>query len=248
MKRTLLLTLCLYATSTSLHAQGQDSTKAKALLWIAVKNVQDLEVRANAAMSGKQTDATIARARPLVQQKETALLVLRARLDSAVFHTTWGPRELTAMRKAYPGSMLFVEYDARLAEREHRDTDALMLYDRILSNGPEDVEMQRREASLLERMGRPQEARIAYARIIEMQPEDSAFRALVRLQTADNSLPDLLARIQRLQLRFPKSTTIAEHSVELLQRMGRTAEAQAAAKALAAMKATLPKVSKETGK
>jgi len=60
-----------------------------------------------------------------------------------------------------------------------------------------------------------------------------SFRALVRLDEPAGRLTELLAQVQRLRIRMPDSRTVAEREIEVLQRLGRVADARAAADRLA---------------
>lgn len=162
-----------------------------------------------------------------------AVARLRVLLDSALHRTPWGGAELQLLRRAYPGSALLLRYEAAWHVHEGRDSLALAAYDALLRWAPDDAELLLARATVLERLRRPDDARGAYARALDARPEDgTAFDALVRLHARDSSLARLLEQVQRLRVRSPKSRLLADHEIELLHRMGRTAEAAEAARRL----------------
>lgn len=176
-------------------------------------------------------------AAPGPDQDDRAALdsTLRVVLDTVVFRTPWGPGELAQLLIAHPRQPLLERYAAELAARGGDDSVALARYDDLLRQRPADAAVQRERAAVLERDGRRDAARDAYGRALDLAPEDTlAFRALVRLDEPDGRLGDLLAQIRRLRIRMPASRELGEHEVELLQRLGRLAEAQEAARALEA--------------
>lgn len=160
---------------------------------------------------------------------------LRVVLDTVVFRTPWGPGELAQLLIAHPRQPLLERYAAELAARGGDDSVALARYDDLLRQRPSDAAVQRDRAAVLERDGRRDAARDGYARALDLAPADTlVFRALVRLDEPDGRLAELLAQVRRLRIRMPDARVLGEHEVELLQRLGRLAEAQAAARALEA--------------
>lgn len=161
------------------------------------------------------------------------LALTRAVLDTVVFHTAWGSGELDQLRRAYPGSALLDRYAAELAARRGDDSAAVARYDALVRAAPADTAAQRGRAAALERLGRTADARAAFAVVLDLDPGDTtAYRALVRLDEHAGALDDLLAQIRRLRVRLPASRPLAEHEIEVLQRLGRLAEAQAVARHL----------------
>lgn len=213
-----------------------DSARQRLLriaLWRGATALQTSELAATNALSGPVTPGRVAAARPLLARREQLVADLEAALDTVVLHTAWGPEELAQLRLAYPGSTLFDRYAARLDAQRGDDSAALGLYDGLLRRDATDAEVQQDRAALLERMARDSDAVMGYARAFELLPGDSAsFRALVRLQDRAGHLTELLDQVQRLRLRMPASRALAVDEIELLQRLGRLAEATAAARAL----------------
>ncbi len=215
---------------------ASDSTRQHLLrlaLWRGATALQTAELAATNALSGPVTPGRVAAARPLLSRREQLVADIEAALDTVVLHTAWGPAELTQLRLAYPGSTLFDRYAARLDAQRGDNSAALALYDGLLRRDATDAEVQQDRAAILERMARDSDAVMGYARAFELLPGDSAsFRALVRLQDRAGRLTELLDQVQRLRLRMPASRALAVDEIELLQRLGRLAEATAAARAL----------------
>jgi predicted Zn-dependent protease len=210
-----------------------DSTRLTRALRETLKELHDLEIQTAGAMSGRQTQARMARTRPLVERRAQAEARARALLDTALFQTRWGVNELVGLRKSYPGSTLLLDYEARLASDAGRLADARDIYARLLRSNPTDLALQSAYASTLERLGDLPAARTGYARWLELAPNDAdAFRALVRLSRGPEELDELLARLRRLQQRVPNSQVLKEHTIELLYKLGRTSEADSAVRAL----------------
>jgi tetratricopeptide (TPR) repeat protein len=202
---------------------GQDSARAllRAAAWHAASTVERID--AGAMRGARPTDDPVAANR-----------VLREVLDTMVFHTAWGAGELDALRAAYPQSGLLRLYAARVAFDGGRTTDALQLYDVAVSREPANVDAQLGRARALLRLGREREALSAAERALDLEPErQDVFR--LRLQMAEQAggaeMERLLAQIRRLRERLPKSRVLAEHEVELLQRLGRLDEAAGVARA-----------------
>ena len=152
-------------------------------------------------------------------QRSTAKRQLGALLDTVVLHRRWGAVELATMQRRYPGALLLIEYDARLATQQHRFADAIAARERILRETPADTAQQRAYAEVLERAGRLADARTAYLRWFEAAPEvDAPFRALLRLQP---DYQDLLERVRRMRIALPDSKMLAGHETELLYKTGR---------------------------
>ena len=148
---------------------------------------------------------------------------VRPALDTLVFRTSWGGAELQQLRLAFPGSPLLDRYAARLAERDGETAGALVLVDRLLARDAADAELQRARGRLLERAGRPRDALAAYARALDLAPEDdSAFRSLQRLAEGQGAgaLDALLDQIRRLRIRLPESRALADHEIEVTERLG----------------------------
>lgn len=145
---------------------------------------------------------------------------VRSRLDTMVFATSWGGAELDRLRLAFPESALLARYAARLDERSGRPDAALTEVNRLLRRDASDVELQRMRGRLLERTNRPGDALDAYTRALDLTPEDdSTFRALQGLSERQGTLDQLLEQIRRLRIRLPGSTVLADHEVEVLQRL-----------------------------
>jgi len=148
---------------------------------------------------------------------------VRPALDTMVFRTSWGGAELEQLRLAFPGSPLLDRYAARLAERDGETAGALALVDRLLARDAADGELQRARGRLLERAGRPRDALDAYARALDLAPEDdSAFRSLERVAEGQGAgaLDALLDQIRRLRIRRPESRVLADHEIEVIERLG----------------------------
>jgi len=200
-------------------------------VWRGMDALQGLELQSAQTAGGEVTRRAMARAQPLLDRRQRTLDQLRAALDTVVFQTAWGEAELANLRLAYPQSTLLDRYEAGLAMRQGRDSLALARYEALLRRDPTDVELQRARAGVLERMGRRNDAITAYARALELAPEDEpTFRALVRLREESGTLEPLLAQIRRFRVALPDSDTLAEREIEVLQRLGRAAEAEAVAR------------------
>jgi len=163
--------------------------------------------------------------------RDSASLALRRRvwdglsaLERVEQHlTSWGGAELEQLRLAFPGSPLLDRYAARLAERDGETAGALALVDRLLARDAADGELQRARGRLLERAGRPRDALDAYARALDLAPEDdSAFRSLERVAEGQGAgaLEALLDQIRRLRIRLPQSRVLADHEIEVTERLG----------------------------
>ena len=218
---------------------GADSARLllRRALWRGVDRLQLLELRTAGALSGNVTLRTLARAKPELTRKQREEARLRWALDTAVFHTPWGQAELVQLRLAFPQSALLARYAADVAATDGRDSVALAEYERVLRRNPSDTAAQRARAELLLRAGRVGEAIDAYTRAFDADPtNDSTFHALRALRERQGTLDALLAQLRRLRTRLPDSRPLGEHEVEVLQRLGRLAEAQALATELARAK------------
>ncbi len=202
-------------------------------LWRGATALQTAELAATDAVSGSVTLRRVAAARPVLDRRARIVADLRAALDTVVLHTDWGPAELAQLRLAYSGSALFERYAARLDAQRGDDTAALGLYDDLLRHDATDAEAQEGRAALLTVMGRDSDAVMGYARAFDLDPSDTTtFRPLERLQDRAGHLADLLDQIQRLRVRMPRLRSLATEEVEVLQRLGRLADAVEAARQL----------------
>jgi len=146
---------------------------------------------------------------------------VRASLDTMVFTTSWGSGELEQLRLAFPGSALLARYAALAEERAGQPEAALMEVDRLLWHDPADAGLQRVRGRLLEKTGRPAEAFDAYSRAFDLSPEDdSTYTALRVLSERRGTLGALLDQIRRLRIRVPSSRLLADHEIEITQRLG----------------------------
>jgi tetratricopeptide (TPR) repeat protein len=231
------LRILLAFSPALLQAQAvilSDSAKASRRLWSLVRNLEETERRfLQASGSGAIDSTTAARIEPIAVERDLAREAAKRLLDSVAFEAPWGYAEVRGMLRAYPASGLLLRTAMRVASRDRRDADVLELSDRLLRTEPREVTTHLVRAKALERAGRASDARAAYVRAFELAPEDTAaFRSLVRMQQGDGTLKELLERVERISVRMPKSLSLAERRIELLQRLGRTREAEAAAKAL----------------
>jgi tetratricopeptide (TPR) repeat protein len=200
-------------------------------VWRGVAALQALELSgAAAAISSQGRPRALARVRPDIARQQQVRDLLRAALDTMVFHTPWGRAELAELRLAYPYSALLQRYAADVAAGEGSDSTALATYEQLLRRDARNPEVQRKRAAVLERQGRLGEAIDGFSRALDLEPEsEPTFRTLLRLQQSDGTLEALLGQVRRLRARLPDSRLLAEHEIELLQRLGRLAEAQEAA-------------------
>lgn len=198
----------------------------------AVERTRDLELQSVVAVQGASLDS-LKEAQPLFRAHRDAMASLESLLDTVVFHTIWGPAELEHLRFAYPGSRMLDRFAGELAMRQGRSSEAVRIYERLVQRHSADVEAQRGYAAALVADGRNDDARAALVRSFEMAPEDTAiFRQLLRLNRSDSSVTALLEQVRRLQIRRSSSRALIEWEVELLQRLGRRADAMVAAKRL----------------
>jgi tetratricopeptide (TPR) repeat protein len=195
----------------------------RAALWRGVEALQGVEMMLAGASGHLQAEPS-----PDAAQRRHALASLvRATVDTVVFHTAWGPGELEPLQQAFPGSPLLERVAADLAARQGRDSLALARYDALLARQPADPELHAARAAVAERNGRRAEAVAGYERSLELDPAGPAFRALVRLRQADGTLEVLLAQVRRLRLALPDQPDLAHYEIEVLQRLGRLEEAAA---------------------
>lgn len=195
----------------------------RAALWRGVEALQGVEMTLAGASGDLQPEPS-----PDAAQRRHALAgLVRATLDTVLFHTAWGPGELEPLRLAFPGSPLLERVAADLAARQGRDSLALARYDALLARQPADAALHAARAAVAERDGRLAEAMAGYARALELDPGGPAFRALVRLRQADGTLEVLLAQLRRLRLALPDQPDLAQYEIEVLQRLGRLEEAAA---------------------
>ncbi|HUP88772.1 MAG TPA: hypothetical protein VM100_05470 [Longimicrobiales bacterium] len=156
---------------------------------------------------------------PVVQRRAVAEFRAEALLDTVVLQRSWGRTVLSVLRRRYPNSALLLNYDARLAEKQERWSEAIDLREQMIRQTPADTAVQRAYAELLDRSGRSIEAKQAYLRWFETAPENEApFRALLRMNP---DYDDLLERVQRMQIRLRDSKVLKNHEIELLHKMGR---------------------------
>jgi Flp pilus assembly protein TadD len=201
--------------------------------WHGIDALQRAEMGLAGMVDGRGSSRAVARARPALERRSRLEALVRQALDSLVYGTTAGGAELERLRHAYPRSPLLERYAAAVAIRSGRDADALTLLDGLLADHPADAAALRDRAAALERLGRSAEAAAAYARALDLDPEaEPPFRALVRLREAGGDLGLLLAQVRRLRVGLGSSRTLALREVEVLQRMGRTGEAQDVARSL----------------
>jgi Flp pilus assembly protein TadD len=232
--RVALVTVALVFTQLPAEAQvPTDSARVSRRLWAAMRRLADAESRALAATNGKLDAKTPARVAPLTDERDIALESARMLLDSVATHAPWAAGEVSTLMKEFPASSMLLRTALQLSVRDGRTADALTLADRLLRGVPRDASLHAVRGAMLERSGRAAEARQSYVRSIELDPIDTtAYRALVRIQQADGTLAELLERVTRLARRDTDARPLAERRIELLHRLGRTAEAEAAAKAL----------------
>lgn len=212
-----------------------DSARQLLLLaeWRGLAQLQWAQTAAMALASSGNGPSALSAARPAAARAQQLATILRTVLDTIVFHTDWGPEELSKAETSYPNSPLLGLYAARLAERRGNDSLALVRYDALLRLKADDPGLQRARARVLEQLGRLADAASAYARAFDLAPtDDSSYRALVRLGEHRGTLDDLLAQVRRLRTRYPKLRVLTEHEIEILQRLGRLEEASAVAESL----------------
>jgi predicted Zn-dependent protease len=210
-----------------------DSVRLRAALQASVKRLVALDKQvAGAMMTGQMDTAKARRLRPIASERQLARMKTEALLDTVVFGAEWGPRELAVLRREYPESPTVLHVSAKLAEREDRLDEALVMYARLLHDDPTNVDLQRASAGANLRARRFEAARLGFSRTLELAPDDSiSFRELVRLHDAAGTLPDLLARVQRIAPRQLDKRVAIERQVELLHRLGRTTEADSITRA-----------------
>jgi len=212
-----------------------DSGRTLLLLaeWRGMAALQRVEAGTFAAAGAARGREAAAALSPLERRHVELARVVRAVLDTVVFATPWGPAELSQLQRVYPGSVVLERYAAELAARRGDDSAALERYATLLKDAPDDADAQRKYAAVLERAGRPEDAAHGYARALDLEPGDTtAFRALIRLDERSSELDGLLAQVRRLRTLMPRSRTLGEHEVEVLQRLGRLAEAADVARGL----------------
>jgi tetratricopeptide (TPR) repeat protein len=211
-----------------------DSARASRRLWSLLRSLEETERRFLQASGGARIDsATAAKLEPFAVERDFARVAAQRLLDSVAFQTTWGYGEVRALLRTYPASGLLLQAALGVASRDRLDADVLDLSEKLLRAVPREVSTHIVRGAALERAARGAEARASFVRAFELAPEDSlAFRALVRMQQKDGTLTELLDRVERIVIRLPKSRVLEERRIELLQRLGRTREAEAAAKAL----------------
>jgi tetratricopeptide (TPR) repeat protein len=201
--------------------------------WRGIDALQRAEMGLAGMVDGRGSSRAAARARPMLERRSRLEALVRQALDTLVYGTTAGGAELERLRHAYPRSPLLERYAAAVAIRSGRDEEALAVLDGLLADHPADGAAQRDRAAALERLGRSAEAAVGYARAVDLDPEaEPPFRALVRLREAGGELGLLLAQVRRLRVGLGSSRTLALREVEVLQRMGRTGEAQDVARSL----------------
>jgi tetratricopeptide (TPR) repeat protein len=194
--------------------------------WRGLAELERLELATAAVARGDIDLKALAAAKPQIDRRKRIVGLVRMVLDSVVLGTPWGAAELAQLRLSFPGSALLDRYYGTLAERSGDDSSALRVYDDVLRREPTDVATQEARAALLARIGRGRESIDAYTRALDLTPEgENAFRALQQARQADGSLDQLLAQVRRLRVRLPRSRVLREHEVEVLQRLGRLAEA-----------------------
>ncbi len=232
-----LLALALSIVTAQQAVTPSDSARASRRLWSLMRGLEAAESRYLAA-SPRRIDSVAARKlEPLAVERDFARAAATRLLDSVAFQTSWGYGEVKSLLAAYPASGLLLRTTIRLSARDGRDKEVIALSEKMLHVEPRDAELQISRARALERAGRSVAAKEGWTRAFELAPEDStAFRALVRLHQTAGTLEDLLDRVGRLSMRRPNSFVLAEERIELLQRLGRTADAMAAVKALQALK------------
>jgi tetratricopeptide (TPR) repeat protein len=199
-----------------------------------MEELQRLEVATTAVVGGGRLNLRlVAASKPTLDRRKRIADLLKATLDTIVLGRPWGLGELEQLRLAYPGSALLERYVGAVAERDGSDSVALAVYDAVLRREPADPATHRARAAVLIRLDRKPEALAAYTRALDLEPEhEAAFRALVILRQRDSTLADLLTQVRRLRVRLPRSRPLADHEVELLQRLGRLEEAAALAQKL----------------
>ncbi len=212
-------------------AQQHEEERLRAALNAALAELQRTEAAALAAFDGNL--AAIDRAIPAADEQRRSLAHTRALLDTVVFETRWGPDELLRLRRTYPGSPLFELYGARLALATSRPDSARAILLQLAGRMPALLDVHTLLAEAHEALGDDSEALRALTRALELDPENGAVYArLYALHRRAGSTESLLAQVRRLQARVPRSRFLIEHEVDLLHRLGRAAEARAAAERL----------------
>jgi Flp pilus assembly protein TadD len=210
-----------------------DSARANRRLWAAMRRLSDAESKYLTAAAGKLDTTAARRVEPLAAERDLARESAAMLLDSVAANAPWGLAETRAILAAYPGSPLVMRVLLRESAKRGNNADVLELSEKLIRSEPRDPAAHISRAVALDHAGRTKESKTSYARALELAPEDStAYRALLRMQQADGTLTELFERVDRIAIRLPKSRVLAERRIELLHRLGRTAEAEAAAKAL----------------
>ena len=198
--------------------------------WNGVAALERMERNATAAAESPRDTL---RARTVAERRARLDGALRGALDTLLLLGAPGDSALGRLVAAYPESPLLERYAARQAARSGREALALDRYDRLMVRGAADATLQIERGETLERLGRTAEAAAGYARALDLDPEaEPPFRALVRVREAGAGLPLLLEQVRRLRIAMPGSRVLAVREVEVLERLGRAAEAQEAARAV----------------
>jgi predicted Zn-dependent protease len=201
----------------------EDSSRAllRGLLAEAIARVEGTELSMLDAYERSDTPTAAADQERAGAAVSTAREELTVLLDTIVLRTSWGEAELERLRRAHPGSIVFLRYEAQLAVRDGRDDDAVAVYDRLLALRRADAELLRLRGEALGRLGRSAAAIASFSRAFEIEPgAEPTFRALLRLRREDGTLPELLHQVRRLRLLHPDVAALAEYEAELVHRIG----------------------------
>jgi tetratricopeptide (TPR) repeat protein len=119
-----------------------------------------------------------------------------------------------------------------------RIESATARYDSLLARRSGDAALQLEVGDHYVRVGRTADARQAFSHALEASPEsDAPFRALLRADRSIAGLESLEQQVARLRMRLPRSIILADRHVEVLHRLGRTADAARVARELEILRA-----------
>lgn len=222
----------LAAVRETLPADHESARRAlSGALWQAIAAVERSEFALAQSLDDPNPNGDSEADRALYEQINDDRLLLVALLDTVILKTAWGADELDQLRRRYPGSPLFLRYEAQLNRQRGDHEAALDAFTRLLDQQPSDADLHAERARELEALGRMSEAIRAFTRAFDLEPENvEIFRALVRLREEAGTLPTLLEQVKRLRILYSDISALTEYEIEILHRLGRLEEAEAAAR------------------
>lgn len=217
-------------------------------MWRGLEALAGAEQRALGVLDGGTSAESLARARPDLVERERIIGALAPIVDSLAADEAWGKAEVVEAARAWRGAQVLTRAMARADVTHERWASATARYDSLIALRTADPALQIEVGDHYLRVGRVADARVLFTHALEAAPESEApFRALLALDRSRDALESLEQQVLRLRLRQPKSLVLADRLIEVLHRLGRTADAARVVKELETLRAERAEVPPTTG-